>query len=98
MQPWCERQREALIAFRQAIASRAEREKAIVEEEQTRARTTEQHYADEKQRVEGEYASAQTDAVAHAEQTRTRLQELHDEQRAQIEREYKQTKDKVVND
>ena len=59
--PWCERQRQALRDFRQAIAARAQREGEIAGEEQSRQRAAEQHYADEKKRVENEHASAQAE-------------------------------------
>ena len=96
--PWCERQREALAAFRQAIATRAQRERAIVAEEKDRTAGSEQHHIDEKKRVEDEYAGAQAEALTHAEQLRRKMQELHHEQLAQIEREYRQGKDKVLQD
>src|SRR5262245_26192253 len=96
--PWCERQREALAAFREAIVVRAQRERDIVEGEQNRARDTEQHYGAEKQRVETEYARAQAEAVTRVEQSRRRLRNVHDEQRALIKREFTQARDKILHD
>ncbi len=96
--PWCERQREALHAFRKAIEARAQRERALVEGIESRTQAAEQRHGAEKKRLENEYAGAQAEAVTHAEQSRRRMQELHDERRAQIEREYKQAKDKLEQD
>src|ERR1700722_13879231 len=96
--PWCERQREALHAFRKAIEARAQRERALIEGIESRTPTAEECHIAEKKRVENEYAVAQAEAVTHAEQSRRRMQALHDEQRAQIEREHKQAKDKIEQD
>src|SRR5262249_5231560 len=96
--PWCERQREALTAFRQAIVVRAERERALAEGIQSRTRAVEQHHAADKKRVDSEHAGAQAEAVTQVEQSRDKLQDVHAERRAQIEREYQQTKERVLRD
>lgn len=96
--PWSERQREALIAFRQAIVSRAQRERAIAEGAQSRTRATEQYLVTEKARVESEQSGAQAEATTRVEQRRRKLQDLHEEKRAQIERDYHQTREKIVRE
>ena len=96
--PWCERQRDALKIFRHSIVARAQRERAVADGEKSRAQATEQHHASEKNRVESEFAGAQAEALTHAEQTRRKLQELHEEKRAQIEREYRQMRDRILKE
>jgi S-DNA-T family DNA segregation ATPase FtsK/SpoIIIE len=96
--PWCERQREAVRAFRQAIVSRAGRELEIADGAQARQHGTEQHYAAEKERVEGEYAGAQADAVTRAEKSRRQLQERHKRECDNLQREKQKGKDKHLQE
>ena len=95
-QPWCERQRLALRAFRQAILHRAQREHEITDEAHTRHHESEEQYADKKRRVENEFTGAQADALARAEQARVRLQDQHKESRKQLEREARKTKEEIL--
>jgi DNA segregation ATPase FtsK/SpoIIIE, S-DNA-T family len=94
IKPWCERQREALRAFRQAIVSRAGREREIAEGAQGRQHALGQRYAAEKERVEGEYAGAHADALTRAEEGRGHLHERQQRDRDKLEREYKKGKEK----
>ncbi len=96
--PWCERQRQALRAFRQAIADRARRETEIAGEEQSRQRLLEEHYADEKKRVESEHASAQAGALSRAEHGRQRLQDAHQKRAADIERDHAAVAEKHLHE
>ncbi|MSQ97321.1 MAG: DUF87 domain-containing protein [Gemmataceae bacterium] len=89
MQSWSEQQRLALRAFREAIVRRAERERAIADEAKTRHGDTEQQYAADKDRVAAEYATAQADAVAHAEGSRQDLQGRQAREHEKLEKEYK---------
>src|SRR5204862_672142 len=98
IKPWCERQRQALRAFRQAILIRAQREREIAEGAQTRQIGQEEHYAAEKQRVEDEHAGAQAQALTRSEHTRKLMQDRHAEANAQIEREYHEAKAKHTRD
>ena len=98
IEPWCERQRHALRAFRQAIVQRAQRECEIVEGQQARLRDTEQHYAAQKQRVEAEFTSGQAGALSRAENTRQRMQDRHAEELAQLEREVHDAKASTLVD
>src|SRR6185369_16484304 len=96
--PWSDRQREALAAFRQAIVVRAQREREVVEGRQSRETAAEERYAAEKERVDNEYAAAQTNAVTGAEQTRRRLQTKHDEERRAMSKEYRHAKEKILKE
>jgi S-DNA-T family DNA segregation ATPase FtsK/SpoIIIE len=96
--PWCERQREGVRAFRQAIVSRARRELEIADGAQGRQGGTQQHYAAEKERVEGEYAGAQANAVTRAEKSRRQLQERHKRECDNLQREKQKGKDKHLQE
>jgi hypothetical protein len=87
--PWSEQQREALRAFRKAIAVRVQREREFVDGAKARQLDADDHYTREKARVEDEYAVAQADAVARADQTRKQMHERHDTERDKLEREHK---------
>src|SRR5437870_3457684 len=93
IEPWCEQQRQAVRAFRQAILERAQRESEIADGAQARLLAAEEHYGAEKERVEGEYAAAQADALARAERSRQQMQQRHDRERDKLEREHHKTKD-----
>src|ERR1043165_2502467 len=96
IQPWSERQRQALRTFRQAIARRAERERVITQESHERQRTTELRYQTEKARVEGEIAAALAGALAHAEQSRQQLHERQEHELNNLQGEHLRSKDKLV--
>ncbi len=96
--PWCERQRQALRVFRQAIVRRATCEREVAEEAHTRTQTAEERYAEEKQRIENEHTGAQADALAHAEQARLGMQERHGAARKQLDREYVRVRDARVKE
>src|ERR1019366_7027556 len=98
IQPWCDRQREALRAFRQAIIARARRERDVTDGAHSRQRATEQRYATEKARVDGEFAGGQADALARAEQTRQEIQERQTRERGKLKREYQKGKEKLQQD
>ena len=93
IQPWCDRQREAVRAFRTAVASRAEREAALAEELENRLRNTEETGSAEKNRVEDEFAAAQAAALQTADESRRRLHDSHLHQRAQLDREFLDAKE-----
>ena len=95
IKPWCEQQREALRAFRQAIASRAKREREVADGAQSRQHTTEQRYAAEKARVEGDFAGAQAGALTRAEHSRQLMQERQQRERDKLQREHRKGKDKL---
>src|SRR5437660_1769820 len=97
-QLWCEQQREALRAFRKAVARRSQRELAIAEDSLVRAQGTEKHYAAEKQRVESEHAAGQMDALNRAEQTRQQTQARHDKETNQLQKEYTGAKEQITAD
>ncbi|MBI3824117.1 MAG: DUF87 domain-containing protein, partial [Planctomycetes bacterium] len=94
IQPWSERQRQALRAFRKAIAARAEREGAVAEEAHSRQHDMDQQHAGEQGRVEREFAAAQADAVSKADQARKQLQERQERDRDKLQREYLKGKEK----
>src|SRR5262249_5149193 len=96
--PWSEQQRQALRAFRQAIADRAQREGDIVGEEQSRQRGTEDHHAAEKKRVEGQHAAGQAGALSHADHARQRLHDLHQKRLGDIEREHGLAREKHLGE
>ncbi len=89
IEPWSERQRQAVRAFRKAIATRAQREREVADGAHGRTQSEEQHHAAEKARVEGDYVAGQADAVASAAQTRRQLQDRHEREREKLEREHK---------
>jgi S-DNA-T family DNA segregation ATPase FtsK/SpoIIIE len=94
IKPWCERQRDAIRAFRQAIEARARREREIAEGAVSRQLALDQHHAAEKERVEGEFAGAESGAVARAEESRRQLNERHERERDKLQREYRKGKEK----
>jgi len=94
-QPWCERQRLALRAFRQAIVQRARREREIADESHRRQSTTESQFSEKKQRVENEFTGAQAEALARAEQGRVQLQTRCKESRKQLERETRKAREEI---
>ena len=96
--PWCERQRQALRAFRQAVSARAQREAEIAAEELGRQRGAEQHYAAEKKRVENEHAGAQAGTLSRAEHARQRLQAQHQKRAADTERDYGLAREKQMHE
>jgi DNA segregation ATPase FtsK/SpoIIIE, S-DNA-T family len=98
IQPWCDRQREALRAYRKAIVARASREREVADGAQSRQRSTEQRYAAEKARVDGEFAGAQADALTRAEQARQGMQERQDREREKLESEHRKGKEKLQED
>ena len=87
-QPWCEQQRDALRAFRKAIAVRAEREHAITTEGQRRRQATETQYTTQKQRVETDHLRTQGDALTRMEQTQLDVQKRHERDRDKLQQEF----------
>lgn len=96
--PWSERQRQALRAFRQAIVRRAQREREIANEAQDRQSSTQEHYHTERQRVENEHTAAQADALARAERARSEMRRRHSDEKKQLEREHRRTREALVKD
>jgi hypothetical protein len=94
--PWSERQRAALRELRAAVAERARRESAMVQEFQSQSETIEQTYRENKVRIEGSLTLAQADAFLHAQQAQKELQTRYEEQRQAATAEYKRVKQQTV--
>ncbi len=92
-QLWCEQQRQALLAFRQAIAQRARRETEIANEEQSRLRAVEQQQTSLKQKADSAHAAAQGDALARAEMTRKQTHDRHEQEREELRNEHDSERD-----
>jgi hypothetical protein len=96
--PWCERQREAVRTFREAIVSRASREREVADGAHDRLRRAQEHYAAEKDRVTREYETAQADAATRAEQSRRQLQDRHKKECDALQREKQKSKEKHLHE
>ncbi|MBI2807649.1 MAG: cell division protein FtsK [Planctomycetes bacterium] len=98
IQPWSERQRLALRAFRHAVVDRARREREVAEESRTRQSGAERHYAEEKDRVASEYVAARAAAVVRADQARQSLHERQEREREKYRRDGKKKRAKHTED
>ena len=96
IQPWCERQREALRVFRQAITVRAGRESEVADGGHARQQATEQRYQVEKARVQGDLAGARAGAITRAELARQQLQQRSQRDTDKLQREHRKDKQKLL--
>jgi hypothetical protein len=85
IQPWGEKQRAALRAFREAVAVRARREEEIAVGSEARTREVEQEFQRAREAVEAAAAQAQGEAQGRAEMARQEAESRHDAEQKQAD-------------